>query len=272
MCKIISYEEIQEKVISIQEQQVLVDRDVAELYGVITKEINKAVKNNPDKFPEGYIITLSSKEKTELVKNFHRFNSLKHSTVLPSAFTEKGLYMLATILKSPNATQTTIAIVETFAKIHELSKIINQLPDIQKENKKKTLLQRSGEILSEILDSKAMDVSGDETTIEINLAVDESQTHYQARPSGPPLSCNFFGKQYLDIRYNVCKDKQQDKYTLGEMLKMSEETTIIEKGAAVLNTYRVESDAIEGGMGKVWRVHHTGWDTDLALKQPKAQR
>ena len=52
---------------------------------------------------------------------------------------------------------------------------------------------------------------------------------------------------------------------------MSEETTMIEKGASILNTYRVESDAIQGGMGKVWRVHHTGWNVDLAMKQPKAQ-
>jgi prophage antirepressor-like protein len=120
--EIIGYKEVEKKILSIRGQQVLLDKDVAELYGVETKEINQAVKNNQNKFPEGYIITLSNKEKEELVKNFDRFNTLKHSTVQPSAFSEKGLYMLATILKSPKATKTTIAIVETFSKIRKLSK------------------------------------------------------------------------------------------------------------------------------------------------------
>ena len=90
---------------------------MAELYGVETRDVNKSVKNNPDKFPDGYIIELSELEKTELVENFHRFNRQKHSTTSPKAFTEKGLYMLATILKSSKAVETTIAIVEAYAKL-----------------------------------------------------------------------------------------------------------------------------------------------------------
>lgn len=90
------------------------------------KEINQAVKNNPDKFPTGYLIECNKTEKIELVKKFDRFNSLKHSTALPTAFTEKGLYMLATILKSNKATQTTIAIVEAFARTKELSRTVLQ--------------------------------------------------------------------------------------------------------------------------------------------------
>jgi hypothetical protein len=69
------------------------------LYEVETKEINKAVKNNPEKFPDGYIIEITKEEKDELVKKFHRFEKLKHSTVNPKVFTEKGLYMLDTIIK-----------------------------------------------------------------------------------------------------------------------------------------------------------------------------
>ncbi len=66
-------------------------------------------------------------EKNELVENFHRFNNLKHATVKPKAFTEKGLYMLATILKSNIATQTTLAIIETYARIKHLSRNIKEL-------------------------------------------------------------------------------------------------------------------------------------------------
>ena len=75
-------------------QQVLLDRDVAVLYGVETKAVNQAVKNNSEKFPRGYLFVLTDDEKSEVVKNFDRFESMKHSSVLPTAFTERGLYML----------------------------------------------------------------------------------------------------------------------------------------------------------------------------------
>ena len=99
MLSVIKFETLENRLIDYKEHLVLIDRDVAELFGVETKEINKAVKNNPEKFPKGYVLTLDKDEKKELVKNFHRFNILKHSTVMPKAFTEKSLYMVATILK-----------------------------------------------------------------------------------------------------------------------------------------------------------------------------
>ena len=101
----ISFEEVEKRVLTVQGQQVLLDKDVAELYGVETREINQAVRNNPDKFPSNYKLTLSDEEKSEVVKNFDHLSLLKFSHALPTAFTEKGLYMLATILKSPTATQ-----------------------------------------------------------------------------------------------------------------------------------------------------------------------
>ena len=90
---------VENKIITLRDQQVILDADVAELYGVETRDINKAVRNNPEKFPPGYIFEINESEKNELVENFHRFERQKHSTVFPKAFTEKGLYMLATILK-----------------------------------------------------------------------------------------------------------------------------------------------------------------------------
>jgi hypothetical protein len=95
----------------------------------------------------GYIIDATKDEKSELVKIFDRFDRMKHSTVLPKAFTEKGLYMLATILRSPKATATTIAIVETFAKIRELSRTVMELSNSSDEKQHKTLMQK-GENLS----------------------------------------------------------------------------------------------------------------------------
>lgn len=95
---------------------------------------------------------------------------MKYSPTLPKAFTEKGLYMLATILKSPKATQTTIAIVETFAKIQELSHTVAEMSNTKDQFKQKSLMQHGGEILSDLLDDE-MEVSDSETTIELNFAV-----------------------------------------------------------------------------------------------------
>ncbi|MCI4399459.1 MAG: ORF6N domain-containing protein, partial [Campylobacteraceae bacterium] len=82
---IIKFAMIESKLIKYHDEFVIVDSDVAELYGVETRDVNKAVKNNPDKFPDGYIIELTEEEKGELVENFDRFNKLKHSTVSPKA-------------------------------------------------------------------------------------------------------------------------------------------------------------------------------------------
>ena len=104
------------------------------MYGVETRDINKAVKNNPKKFPPGYIIELNRSEKQELVENFHRFNTLKHSTVAPHAFTEQGLYMLATILKGDLAISTTIAIIDTFTQLRKLARTIDKVNEDAKEH------------------------------------------------------------------------------------------------------------------------------------------
>jgi hypothetical protein len=97
MSTLAKFENLKDLIVELRGQSVLLDADVAEIYGVETRDINKAVANNPDKFPTGYFVELSKPEKSELVENFHRFNKLKHSTVNPKAFPEKGLYMLATI-------------------------------------------------------------------------------------------------------------------------------------------------------------------------------
>jgi len=160
--------------LTIQDKQVLIDRDVAELYGVETREINQAVKRNPEKFPEGYIISLTTEECDSLRSQIVILNGSgqgQHAKYVPKAFTEKGLYMLATILKSPTATQTTLAIVETFAKIREFSKIVTVLPDIQEETEKKALMEKGGNLFMDILEDNVLEVTGDEISFELDLAI-----------------------------------------------------------------------------------------------------
>src|ERR1700722_10245112 len=138
--QIIRQDQVQEKIITIRNQKVIIDADVAELYGVETKRINEAVKNNPEKFPDGYLFEINKLEKNELVENFDRFKKLKHSSAPLKGFTEKGLYMLATILKSPKAVETTLAIIDTFAKVRELCSTVNQIQLLpENSSKQKTL-------------------------------------------------------------------------------------------------------------------------------------
>jgi len=170
MNDLLQFNNVENKILTLRKQSVILDSDIAVLYGVETRDVNKAVKNNPDKFPTGYVFELDKNEKSEVVENFHHLAKLKYSRALPKAFTEKGLYMLATILKSEQATQTTIAIVETFAKIRELSRTVVALTESPNEGKQKTLLQKSGEIIADIL-GEDMKTTDTETSIEFNLAV-----------------------------------------------------------------------------------------------------
>ena len=103
MSYVLQIKNIERKLLEIRNQRVLIDSDVAKSYGVETKRINEAVKNNPDKFPEGYLIYQTDKEWKILKSKFS--TSKKDGKIkLPKAFTEKGLYKLATILKSKIAT------------------------------------------------------------------------------------------------------------------------------------------------------------------------
>lgn len=171
---------IESKIITIQEKQVLLDSDIADLYGVETKRINEAVKNNPDKFPEGYIIYLTNDDLEYLRSNFSTAKFSK-TRVIPKGFSEKGLYMLATILKSPKATQATISIIETFAKVRELSRTINQLSESANKVHQKSMMEKSGELISDILSDDFQTV-GTETTIEFNLSVLKVKHTVKKRP------------------------------------------------------------------------------------------
>ncbi len=168
--EVLKIDEIKNLILDLNGKKVLLDRDVATIYGVETKRINEAVKNNLERFPDGYIIEIDEKTKNELVENFDRFKTLKHSTVSSKDFTEKGIYMLATILTSKKAIKTTIEIVETFAKIKELSQNVKDLSTIKDKNEQQNLMQKSGELIAEILDND-LQTDESETTIELNFAV-----------------------------------------------------------------------------------------------------
>ncbi|RGR90193.1 ORF6N domain-containing protein [Phocaeicola coprocola] len=164
----IGIKEVEARVIELRGKKVILDRDVAELYGVETKRVNEAIRNNPEKFPERYCFYLKVSEKQYVVENFDRMENLKKSTVEPRAFTESGLYMLATILKSPRATQTTMAIIDSFTKLRELTRNIEAIHNEPDNAKQKGLIQRTGELLSDLLVDDT-ETTETESTIELNL-------------------------------------------------------------------------------------------------------
>ena len=163
------FEQVRQKIISLRGCQVILDADVAKLYGVETMRINEAVKNNPDKFPDGYILTLTKEEKRQVIENFDN-HKLKFSPVMPKAFTVKGLYMLATILKSPQATQTTIAIIETFATVRQLKHELRALHSETDAKAQQSKMQHFGEMLSNIV-MPDLETSETESSLEINFLI-----------------------------------------------------------------------------------------------------
>ena len=167
--EIVRFTNVEEKVIALRNMPVLLDSDVAELYGVETKRINEAVKNNPEKFPDGYIFELH-KEEWSILKSKISTSSWGGKNKLPKAFTEKGLYMLATILKGDRAVETTIEIIETFAKFRELQRNVAELSEKPEEAKQKSLMQRSGEILSDLLGNN-LKATEAETSFELDFSV-----------------------------------------------------------------------------------------------------
>lgn len=135
-----------------------------------TKRINEAVRNNPDKFPEDYMFVLSSEELSFLRSKFSSTKLSSKSRTLPKVFTEKGLYMLATILKSRSALNVTFAIIETFTQVRNLKR---ELLDLHKENdpeKQATKMRHFGKVLSDIV-MPDLETLETESTLELNFFI-----------------------------------------------------------------------------------------------------
>ena len=185
-CDVITAERVRSLLVAIRGQMVLLDRDVAALYEVQTKEVNQAVRNNPDKFPAGFVFQLNSLELENwkskiLTSNLseEELSSVKMGMrKLPYAFTERGLYMLATILKGRAATRATLAIVDTYARVREMSQTMEALQRVQDGGEEqRSLLQKTGELLADIV-GKNLATKSCETEIEFNFALVKIRRRY----------------------------------------------------------------------------------------------
>ena len=144
---------VDEKIFIIRGVQVMIDKDLAELYQVETRALNQAVKRNLEKFPNDFMFELSENEKNELITKCDNLQSLKFNPSKVKVFTEQGVYMLATVLKSAIATEVNIAIMRTFTRQKNLPVpyfvIIKRLETLETDNKEtKDLLHKVVQVVS----------------------------------------------------------------------------------------------------------------------------
>ena len=215
---------IEKMILVIRDKQVLLDRDLATLYGVETKALNQAVKRNIERFPERNCFRLDSNEKNELVTNCDRFIMLKHSSVMPTAFTEQGVAMLATVLRSETAIRVSLQIMDAFVAMrHFLMQnggFVNRLSNVE----------------AKIINQDERMLAQDKKMLEHDQKIDEL---FEAMDRGALQSKGlFYNNQVFDAYVFVCGlirqakkrivlvDRYVDEKTLTMMLKR-------EKGVSV---------------------------------------
>ena len=173
--------EVEDKIVEVRGQKTLLDFQVAALYGVETKRVNEAVRNNPRKFLEGYVFELTKEESAVLRSKISTIEASaptlepvngkgRHSKYNFKAFTRKGLYMLATCLKSDRAADATVAIIETFDKVQTLKQELLELHTETDKEVQKTKIQHFGEVLSDIV-MPDLQTQETESSLEINFFI-----------------------------------------------------------------------------------------------------
>ena len=177
--KAIDIAAVQSRMLTIRNQQVLLDRDVAAPYGVETKALNQAVKRNAERFDEGYIFQLDTHELENWKSQIVTSNLSKEEIAglkmglrrAPYAFTERGLYMLATVLNSDRAVHATKAIIETYAQVRSM---VRDMEALQTEKagspEQANMLTRAGHKLASLIGDN-LTTQSRKTTIELNLAL-----------------------------------------------------------------------------------------------------
>jgi hypothetical protein len=117
---LVPVEHVQGKILLLRGETVILDSDLATLYGVATKRLNEQVKRNAGRFPSDFMFQLTRDERDEVVANCDHLGKLKYSPTLPYAFTEHGAIMVASVLNSEQAVQASIFVVRAFVKLRQM--------------------------------------------------------------------------------------------------------------------------------------------------------
>lgn len=166
----VSISEVEDKIVVVRDVPVIADADVAALYGVETREVNQAVRNNPDKFPPHYMFELNVNELHDLRSKFLITNVSAKNRSATKVFTERGLYMLATILRGDRAREVTFSIIETFYKVRSLKRELVELHSETDKEIQEQKMKHFGEVLSDIV-MPDLETSETESSLEINFII-----------------------------------------------------------------------------------------------------
>jgi ORF6N domain len=132
---------IERAILWIRGARVLLDTDLAALYGVPTKVLNQAVKRNRERFPPDFMFRLTRREKGKVVTDCDHLARLKFSSVLPQAFTEHGAIMLASLLNSPTAIEASLQVVRIFVRLREIlashAELARRLDELERKHDRK---------------------------------------------------------------------------------------------------------------------------------------
>ncbi len=175
MNNIITYDNFEKKLIEINNQTVLLANDVAQLYGVETKHLNRMVGKYIHLFPKDYRFKLTKEQNESLrcMKNTSKSGS-GGNRYLPYVYTEKGLYMLATILtKSNQAKEIHFYIIETFSKLKQISKNLKLITQTTNQDEQKQLVEKSNKILHEVIDTEIIEET------ELDKKIQEVKDEYE---------------------------------------------------------------------------------------------
>lgn len=231
MTDIIKIEEVKSVIIPLRGEDVILDVDVARLYGVETRIINQAVKNNPDKFPKGYLLLPNKKELTDLRSKYLIAKLSPKSRSIPKAFTERGLYMLATILKSPEAVKTTLAIIDIFTKVREVRREITSVHDSEEEMsdaKQMKVISKVGALIADIL-SPELKITETESSMELNIIIGKIK-HTVKRTRTQDIT-----QKLLKEKVEIAKRMIANGYAMGEIVKLLD---FNEEDVALLESWR----------------------------------
>ena len=200
--ELVSIELIQNKIIRIRGEKVMIDRDLADLYDVETKQLKRAVRRNRHRFPSDFMFELTRDEYNALRNQFGTLKRGTHSKYLPMAFTEQGVAMLSSVLNSDRAIEVNIAIMRAFVQLRKISSSRKQL--VQKLREIETRLEDHDEKIEVIFEAiKQLIETDTRPKKKIGFTVKEKQASYgkkrrksQAKTEGCPA--------YFDRRISIC--------------------------------------------------------------------
>ena len=162
--------EVEAKIVEIRGIPVIADADVAALYGVETRRVNEAVRNNPEKFPPHYVFELKMNELRGLMSKISTSKVSTNNRKSTKVFTERGLYMLATILSGDRAREVTFAIIETFYKVRSLKRELLELHNEPDKDVQQQKMKHFGEVLTDIV-MPDLQTSETESSLELNFII-----------------------------------------------------------------------------------------------------